>query len=140
MTQDATVRELMNAVGLEYLLDRLDEEAPWQRILSGGECQRIAFVRLMLHRPDIVVLDEATSALDLDSQKKLMELVMERLPKTTVISIGHRPELEAYHYRKLVFERRPGGARLMTDTKLRGLDAAGFFTKLAETFRRTWKR
>jgi ABC-type transport system involved in cytochrome bd biosynthesis fused ATPase/permease subunit len=107
-TPDATVEELLHAVGLEYLIDRLNEEAPWHRTLSGGECQRLAFVRLMLHRPDIVVLDEATSALDLKSQEKMMELLMDRLLMTTVISIGHRPELEAFHYRKLVFERQPG--------------------------------
>jgi putative ATP-binding cassette transporter len=115
---DATVRELMTTVGLGYLVDHLDEESPWNRILSGGECQRLAFVRLMLHQPDIVVMDEATSALDPASQEHLMTMLTVRLPKTALVSITHRPELEAFHHRKLVFERRPGGARLIGDTVL----------------------
>ena len=115
---DASVRELMETAGLGYLVEHLDEEAPWNRTLSGGECQRLAFVRLMLHQPDIVVMDEATSALDPASQQHLMMLVAERLPHTTIVSIAHRPELEAFHHRKLVFERRPGGARLIGDSVL----------------------
>jgi ABC-type thiamine transport system ATPase subunit len=50
------------------------------RTLSGGEQQRLAFARLFLHEPDIVVMDEATSALDPDSQAMLMNALAERLP------------------------------------------------------------
>jgi vitamin B12/bleomycin/antimicrobial peptide transport system ATP-binding/permease protein len=115
---DGTLRELMETVGLGYLIEHLDEKAPWNRTLSGGECQRLAFVRLMLHQPDIVVMDEATSALDPPSQEHLMTLVAERLPHTAIVSIAHRPELEAFHHRKLVFERRPGGSRMIGDSVL----------------------
>src|SRR5665647_179239 len=117
-TPNDTVRELMATAGLGYLVEHLDEEAPWNRTLSGGECQRLAFVRLLLHQPDIVVMDEATSALDPPSQEYLMTLVAERLPRTAIVSIAHRPELEAFHHRKLVFERRPGGSRLIGDSVL----------------------
>lgn len=132
---DAAVRELMATAGLGYLVDHLDEVAPWNRTLSGGECQRLAFVRLMLHQPDIVVMDEATSALDPASQEHLMTLVAERLPNTAVISIAHRPELEAFHHRKLVFERRPGGARLVGDTVLLPPEAA-FLPRIIDWLRR----
>jgi putative ATP-binding cassette transporter len=115
---DGMTRELMEAVGLGYLVEHLDEEAPWNRTLSGGECQRLAFVRLLLHQPDIVVMDEATSALDPPSQEHLMTLVAERLPRTAIVSIAHRPELAAFHHRKIVFERRPGGSRLVGDSIL----------------------
>jgi vitamin B12/bleomycin/antimicrobial peptide transport system ATP-binding/permease protein len=115
---DGELRELMQTAGLGYLIEHLDEEAPWNRTLSGGECQRLAFVRLLLHQPDIVVMDEATSALDPQSQGHLMTLVAERLPRTSIVSIAHRPELEAFHHRKIVFERRPGGSRLIGDSVL----------------------
>lgn len=115
---DGVLRELLDAVGLGYLIEHLDEEAPWNRTLSGGESQRLAFVRLLLHQPDIVVMDEATSALDPPSQEHLMTLVAARLPRTAIVSIAHRPELAAFHHRKLVFERRPGGARLVDDSVL----------------------
>jgi putative ATP-binding cassette transporter len=64
------------------------------------------------------VLDEATSALDPASQDKLMGLLTEKLDATTIISVGHRPELEAFHSRKIVLERRRGGARFVTDINL----------------------
>jgi putative ATP-binding cassette transporter len=64
------------------------------------------------------VLDEATAALDPKSQDKLMELLSRRPEHTTLISVGHRPELETFHNRKIVLERRRGGAKLVSDIKL----------------------
>jgi vitamin B12/bleomycin/antimicrobial peptide transport system ATP-binding/permease protein len=113
------VAKALKQVGLGHLVDRLDEEAPWDRTLSGGEKQRLAFARLLLHRPDIIVLDEATSALDPASQDKLMELLTKELDATTIVSVGHRPELEAFHNRKITLERRRGGAKFVTDIRLR---------------------
>lgn len=108
----------LDKVGLGYLRDRIEEEAPWDQTLSGGEKQRLAFARLLLHEPDIVVLDEATSALDEKSQDKMMQTVIQALPKVTVISVAHRAELEAFHSRKITLERREGGAKLVSDVEL----------------------
>jgi putative ATP-binding cassette transporter len=112
---DELVRTTLDEVGLGHFLPRLDEEDRWEGILSGGEKQRLAFARLLIGRPDIVVMDEATSALDPRSQEQLMQLVLERLPDATIVSVGHRPELEKFHTRKLVLEYRPEGARLACD-------------------------
>jgi putative ATP-binding cassette transporter len=113
------VANALKRVGLGHLVKRLEEEeAPWDQTLSGGEKQRLAFARILLHRPDIIVLDEATSALDPASQDKLMELLTTELDATTIVSVGHRPELEAFHSRKIVLERRRGGARFVTDINL----------------------
>jgi vitamin B12/bleomycin/antimicrobial peptide transport system ATP-binding/permease protein len=119
--EDWTVEEICEAlhkVGLDHLKDKIEEEAPWDQTLSGGEKQRLAFARLLLHNPDIVVLDEATSALDEKSQDKMMEMVTTELPKATIVSVAHRVELEAFHSRKIVLERRKGGARLVSDIDL----------------------
>lgn len=110
--------EALDKVGLGHLKDRIEDEAPWDQTLSGGEKQRLAFARLFLHRPDIIVLDEATSALDAKSQDTMMQLMTQELPKATVVSVAHRVELEAFHSRKIVLERRKGGAKLVSDIDL----------------------
>src|SRR4029453_10071503 len=76
------------------------------------------FARIFLHNPDIIVLDEATAALDPESQDKLMELLSKQPDETALVSVGHRPELEAFHNRKVVLERRKGGAKLVSDIDL----------------------
>jgi putative ATP-binding cassette transporter len=115
---DDEVKEALGAVGLDQLKGRIDEVGPWDQTLSGGEKQRVAFARLLIHKPDIVVMDESTAALDKNSQEALMQLMHEKLPKTTVVSVGHRPELEAFHERKIELEHRPGGARIVSDEEL----------------------
>ena len=116
-----TVEEIgaaLDKVGLKHLIEKIEEDAPWDQTLSGGEKQRLAFARLFLHNPDIIVLDEATSALDEKSQDKMMALLTKTLPKATVVSVAHRAELEAFHSRKIVLERRKGGAKLVSDIDL----------------------
>ena len=83
---DATLHDLMEATGIGYLTERLDDDEPWDQVLSGGEKQRLAFVRLFLHQPDIVIMDEATSSLDPASQELLMDMAMERLLEVAILS------------------------------------------------------
>ncbi len=107
------LRAALADVGLPQLAARLDEEQHWAQVLSGGEQQRVAFARALLQRPDWLFLDEATSALDEPSESALYRLLAERLPGTTVVSIGHRSSLAAFHPRRLVFEPQASGiARL----------------------------
>ena len=70
-----------------------DEDVRWDQTLSGGERQRVAFARLLIDEPDIIIMDEATAALDIDSEFRLLTLLFERLPKATIFSVGHRPGL-----------------------------------------------
>ncbi|WP_295849960.1 ABC transporter ATP-binding protein/permease [Tardiphaga sp.] len=112
------IGEALDKVGLGHLKEKIEEDAPWDQTLSGGEKQRLAFARLFLHHPDIIVLDEATSALDAKSQDQMMELLTQQLPDATVVSVAHRAELEAFHSRKIVLERRKGGAKLVSDIEL----------------------
>ncbi|MBY2984340.1 ABC transporter ATP-binding protein/permease [Rhizobium leguminosarum] len=112
------IKAALDKVGLDYLNDKIEEDAPWDQTLSGGEKQRLAFARLLLHRPDIIVLDEATAALDEKSQDKMMEMVIDELPEVTILSVAHRAELEVFHSRKITLERREGGAKLVSDIDL----------------------
>jgi putative ATP-binding cassette transporter len=116
--RDGQICEALHKVGLDHLKEKIAEEGPWDQTLSGGEKQRLAFARLLLHNPDIIVLDEATSALDEKGQDKMMEMVTKELPKATIVSVAHRAELEAFHSRKIVLERRKRGAKLVSDIDL----------------------
>lgn len=118
---DDTVRDALKRCGLASLGQRLDEKERWDQTLSGGERQRIAFARLLIQKPDIIIMDEATSALDEASQDSLLGLIESELSYATIISVGHRPGLEDFHERKITFEKREAGAHLTTKRLTRSL-------------------
>jgi putative ATP-binding cassette transporter len=97
--------EVVIAVGLPALAPRLEEEAHWNRMLSLGEQQRLGLARALLHTPDYLFLDEATASLDEPSEAALYRLIEEKLPTTTIVSIGHRSTLEAFHQRNVALVR-----------------------------------
>ncbi|MBR0696855.1 ABC transporter ATP-binding protein/permease [Bradyrhizobium lablabi] len=99
------VGDVLAAVGLPQLATRLDEEAHWNRMLSLGEQQRLGIARALLHAPNFLFLDEATASLDEPSEAALYRLVTERLPATTIVSIGHRSTLDTFHERKVALVR-----------------------------------
>jgi putative ATP-binding cassette transporter len=113
-----TIAQALDRVGLGHLRDRIEDDQPWDQTLSGGEKQRLTIARVLLHRPDIIVLDEATAALDPKSQDDLMKILSEEMEGLTILSVGHRPELERFHSRKLTLERKRGGAKLVSDILL----------------------
>ncbi len=99
------VRDVLISVGLPQLASRLEEEGHWNRMLSLGEQQRLGLARALLHAPQYLFLDEATASLDEASEAALYRLIEEKLPATTIVSIGHRSTLEAFHQRKVVLTR-----------------------------------
>jgi putative ATP-binding cassette transporter len=107
---DDTAREALAAVGLAHFTDQLGREENWAQLLSGGEQQRLAIARALVNRPDWLFLDEATAALPDDAQEALYRLLAARLPQTTLVSIGHRANLEVFHRRKLAWHGFGGGA------------------------------
>ena len=111
---DEKLREALSLCGLDHLADRLDETEQWGSLLSGGEQQRLAFARVLIHPPDVLIMDEPTSALDELSQQKMMEYMRERLPDTTVIHAGHRPGIEQYHDREILLVRETRGGPATT--------------------------
>jgi putative ATP-binding cassette transporter len=98
---DARVAEALIAVGLPQLVERLGEQGHWNRVLSQGEQQRLGIARALLQAPDYLFLDEATAALDEAAEAALYRLLQERLKSATVISIGHRSTLNAFHRRRV---------------------------------------
>jgi len=111
------VAELIAAVGLPGLVDRIAEEAHWNRMLSLGEQQRLGIARALLHAPDFLFLDEATASLDDAAEAALYRLLQQRLPQATVVSIGHRSTLAAFHKRRLAFVRQ-GDHHVLSEASL----------------------
>jgi vitamin B12/bleomycin/antimicrobial peptide transport system ATP-binding/permease protein len=100
-SEDAYIVSLLAEVGLSTLADRLDEPANWQQKLSLGEQQRLTVVRSILFEPDWLLLDEATASLDEPAERLVYRLLRERLPRTTIVSVGHRSTLRALHCRSI---------------------------------------
>ena len=110
------IRDLLVAVGLSALGPRLAEEAHWNAMLSAGEQQRLAIARAILHAPDYLLLDEATASLDEPAEASLYRLIHERLPRATVVSIGHRSTLQAFHRRHFALDQ--DGSRRVREVRL----------------------
>jgi vitamin B12/bleomycin/antimicrobial peptide transport system ATP-binding/permease protein len=121
---DGTLREALEAVGLPQLTARLDDEAHWQLQLSPGEQQRIAFARALVQKPEWLFLDEATSAVDEGTESRLYHLVRERLPQTTLFSIGHRATLRPFHTRRLTVQPTGNSAASVVELPTTGDVAA----------------
>jgi vitamin B12/bleomycin/antimicrobial peptide transport system ATP-binding/permease protein len=107
---DEQVIDALHAVDLPLLATQLDHEDIWVQRLSGGEQQRLAVARALLAKPDWLFLDEATAALDERSEANLYHVIHERMPGTTVVSIGHRSTLGAFHERRVELQRTRDGA------------------------------
>lgn len=99
------VGDLIAAVGLPAFAARIEEEAHWNRMLSLGEQQRLGIARALLYAPDYLFLDEATASLDEPAEAALYHLLEQRLGRATIVSIGHRATLAAFHRRRLALMR-----------------------------------
>ena len=108
---DTALRHAMAAAGLIHLVPRLDEEAEWATVLSGGEQQRVAFARALIAKPSVLLLDEAVTTLEEAEADTLYRMLAERLPETIVISIGRAALLAPLHARAIVLDGVAASAR-----------------------------
>ncbi|MDR6177410.1 putative ATP-binding cassette transporter [Pseudomonas sp. SORGH_AS 211] len=101
---DERLTEVLRHCRLDQLVEHLDESRHWERTLSPGEQQRVALARALLYAPDWLFLDEASSALSEADERALYERLLTENPGLTLVSVGHRPSLRAYHRRHLLLE------------------------------------
>ncbi|MGL5448120.1 MAG: ABC transporter ATP-binding protein/permease [Rhabdaerophilum sp.] len=106
---EEAMKAALMAVHLPNLAARLDEEANWSQMLSGGEQQRLAVARAILAQPGWLFLDEATSALDEGLEASVYAAIRTSLPGTTIVSIGHRSSLIAIHDRRIDLRKDQNG-------------------------------
>jgi len=105
---DAEIKRAIDDAGLPELTSRLDEDPNWPQVLSGGEQQRVAVARALLDQPEWLFLDEATASLDPETEADVYRTLRERLPRTTIISIAHRPSVAALHDKRFALQREDG--------------------------------
>lgn len=101
---DALLIQLLQEFDLPQLTGRLHEVTTWTEHLSPGELQRIAFIRVLIHKPSWVFLDESTAALDLAHEKQVYALLKEKLPDCSIVSVGHHPSIDGYHDQEIDLE------------------------------------
>ena len=105
---DEELRDILVRVNLPDLEKRcggFDKQLDFEKILSVGERQRLAFARILLKNPRYVLLDEATSALDRENEEALYEELV--ATDATIVSVTHHPSLVKYHAN--VLELKPDG-------------------------------
>ncbi|WP_186211427.1 ABC transporter ATP-binding protein/permease [Burkholderia gladioli] len=110
MYTDSRCEEVLHACGLGVHAASMLDADRWSDRLSGGEQQRVAFARVLLACPSTIFLDECTSALDPESERNLYQLLIDRLPHATVVSVAHRKELLAFHQKTIDFSPEPAFA------------------------------
>lgn len=98
---DGQLRSALAAVGLGHLASRLDEDAEWSVVLSGGEQQRVGFVRALVNQPALLLFDEPVSTLADESGRELYRILLDRLPRTIILSIDRRGVLRDFHARAI---------------------------------------
>jgi len=126
---DEALRAALERVHLPEYAAMLDREERWDRLMSVGEQQRLAFARLLLQKPRWVFLDEATAALDDDNQARVMSIFDDELKDATLVSIGHRAGLERYHTRTLELAESHG-EKLTLRTREPGRPKSRLFRRL----------
>lgn len=94
---DSSMAEALSLVGLGHLVEDLERERDYLKILSLGEMQRLNFAKILLHKPKILVMDEPTASLDEHFEKAMFHLLKSKLPDITIITVSHSANLMQHH-------------------------------------------
>lgn len=107
------IEHSLSLVGLDYYIDRLEDDDDWSRILSLGERQRLVFARLLLAMPAVLFVDEISANLDPEREAELYQALIHASHKGIIVSVGHHSALESLH--RYILELSDSGTWLLTD-------------------------
>lgn len=94
ISDDHIYTDALRKVGLLHLLEQLHHSQEWSSCLSGGEQQKLALARALIHRPEVLIMDEATNQLDEPTAQSLLQAVMTALPDSQIVMVTHQMHLK----------------------------------------------
>jgi len=97
----AAVEQALRRVGLEELLERLEETNTWEKCLAREQLQRLGVARMFLHRPRWVLLQEALDSLASEEAAQMMAIICEELPDASILTVTNRSAIEPFHHRRI---------------------------------------
>ncbi|KAF9105384.1 hypothetical protein BGX29_000083 [Mortierella sp. GBA35] len=108
---DADILRVLKLVRLEHLVDTVEDfdhvyTLDWNKMLSPGEQQKLAFARLFYAKPMFAVLDESTCSMDSTSEKEMFRQCC--LLNITCITVCHQVNLERYHQHRIALDGHGG--------------------------------
>jgi putative ATP-binding cassette transporter len=112
------VEDILKKLGLDHLVAHLDDHNVWTAALTIADQQKVGFARLLLHKPSWIFLEESTDSLDIETEIKLMRLLLDTIPDVTLLSVCYHKELEEFFTKKLAFVQSDDGLKLITDRRM----------------------
>ena len=97
---------------LAHLSPDLDRDARWERELPPEDQHKLAFARLLLHKPRWILLDEAIDHIDDDTRGLILDVFGLELANAAIINIGHADTQGGFFTRVLHLIEDPQGMRL----------------------------
>jgi putative ATP-binding cassette transporter len=95
------IEAALRLAGVEHLIEQLDQKEKWSTTLARGEQQRLGMARLLLNRPQWIFLQEAFDSLDPEEEEKMLHLIADELPESTLLAISHLPNGINFYSRRL---------------------------------------
>ncbi len=118
--EESRLRAALDATGAGALTTRLQDVSRWDQTLSATERQRLAFARVLLQKPDIIILEDALAPFDEIAQAKLLDALLGGCPGSTIVAVGVRASLTQRFDRFLYLQKGATGGSILVET-----DAAG---------------
>jgi putative ATP-binding cassette transporter len=117
---ETAMHAALEACGAESLSHRLQEVSRWDQTLSATERQRLAFARVLLQKPDVIILEDALAPFDEAAQARIIDALLAACPQSTVVMVGARQATAHRFNRFLSLQRSAAGGSVLVETDASG--------------------